>query len=91
MAPPSADPAVIVTFAGTPGLGKTALCTELEQRLAAQHVVVHLHSDVLGPTGRKGYWDKAAAISVTRRGDGKATIVLADKNLVDNPRGTSHV
>jgi hypothetical protein len=87
VAPPPPDPAVVVTFAGTPGLGKTELCTQLHKRLAARHVVVHHHSDALQISARK-YWSQAASLSVTHRGDGKATVVLADKNLVDNPRGT---
>jgi MoxR-like ATPase len=87
VAPPPRDPAVIVTFAGIPGLGKTELCKRLHERLAARHVVVHHHSDALGVPARK-YWEQVVSLSVTHRGDGKATVVLADKNLVDNPRGT---
>ena len=87
MAPPAPDPAVIVMFAGTPGLGKTAICAELRRRLGARHDVVHHHSDALAPSARKGYWGKAATASVTRHGGARGTVVLADKNLVDNPPG----
>ena len=90
VAPPPPDPAVIVTFAGIPGLGKTELCARLQARLADRHTVVHHHSDALEPKARKGFWDNAAKLSVTRRGAGSSTVVLADKNLVDNPSGAAH-
>jgi hypothetical protein len=94
---PARDPALIVAFVTTPGTGKSAICAELARRLARRkkrYTVVHHQSDALGAAGRKGYWDAVGRLSVTRRNDGKPTIVLADKNLVDNPPGapasTSH-
>ena len=76
-------------FAGTPGLGKTAICTALHRRLAARHRVVHHHSDAMSPSSRKGYWGKAASEAVPPHTGGRSTVVLADKNLIDNPSGVN--
>eukprot|EP00892_Ulva_mutabilis_P003737 jgi/Ulvmu1/1735/UM117_0012.1 len=82
------DPCLVVTFVSTPGLGKTAICEALRQRLdPARYHVVHHHSDALPLPQRKRFWPFVNSIALTRRGDGRATVVLADKNLLDSPAG----
>ena len=45
----------------------------------------HFMSDMVATKQRKRYWDDVASKTAT---EGKnATVVLADKNLIDNPRG----
>lgn len=82
------DPCLVVAFVSTPGLGKTSICEALQQHLdPAQYHVVHHHSDALAMPQRKRFWPYVNTLALTRRGDGRATLVLADKNLLDSPAG----
>lgn len=91
------DPAIVVVFVTIPGVGKTYLCQKLLETLDRNAFeVVHCHGDAMtageAPSSgarRKGgnYWTVVADAVATRRGDGRTTLVLADKNLIDSPLG----
>lgn len=100
------DRAIIVVFVTIPGVGKTFLCEKLLETLDRKvFEVLHCHGDAMaagaaveGSSGRAartvkkggGYWAAVADAAATRRGDGRTTIVLADKNLIDSPLGNPH-
>lgn len=87
-APPANDPCLVVVFVSTPGLGKTSICEALQNILdPARYHVVHHHSDAQSMPKRKRFWPRINSLALTQRGDGRATIVLADKNLLDSPQG----
>lgn len=81
------DAAAVVIFLAIPGAGKGALCAALADMLPAEHYAVqHIESDA--QAGRRStFWPAVAAQAVTHRGDGRATVVLADKNAIDSPPG----
>eukprot|EP00892_Ulva_mutabilis_P010846 jgi/Ulvmu1/8133/UM040_0029.1 len=86
------DPAVVVVFIGIPGIGKGMLCAELLRALPEDRFkVVHQESDAMKAAGGRGrgppFWPAVAQAAVSHRGDGRATVVLADKNAVDSPAG----
>lgn len=84
-------PAIIVTFIGTPGMGKTTIAKALVEALPrAGYRVVHHHSDVL--RGQRGdqikvYWPRTAELSIVDDADSRPVVVIADKNLVPSPEG----
>lgn len=86
------DPALVLVFVTIPGVGKTFLCEKLMQSLdRSVFEVVHCHGDAMatGPSHSKPrhFWPAVAKAAATRRADGRSTIVLADKNLIDSPTG----
>lgn len=82
-----ADPTAVVVFLGIPGAGKGTLCAALADMLPAEHYAVrHIESDAQASC-RSAFWPGVAQQAVTHRGDGRATVVLADKNAVDSPLG----
>ena len=86
------DAAAVVLFIGIPGIGKGTLCAALADALPQEHYhLQHLESDALKAAGGRGrgpsFWPAVAQAAVTHRGDGRATVVLADKNAIDSPAG----
>jgi hypothetical protein len=87
--------AVVVLFVSLPGLRKTELCEALEDDLASVYNVYHLDTNkmpVACKTGRK-YWQHVANLAESRSTDGRPTVILAHKNLLNSPPGasTNHV
>jgi hypothetical protein len=81
------DSSVVVALIGFPALGKTTICEHLEAKLHEQAHVWHYMSDALPreEQAARVYWSKAADLGVSAHG--RKTVVLADKNLLDKPRG----
>jgi ABC-type dipeptide/oligopeptide/nickel transport system ATPase component len=90
---PERAPAVIVTFVGTPGMGKTAIAKAVLELLPrSEYRVIHHHSDILiehGGHRPAKFWPRAADLSIAEGPDQRTVVVLADKNLVPSPDGTS--
>jgi hypothetical protein len=83
---PMRDKALVVTFVGIPGLGKSAVCDRLVEYLSGDQVAVqHFMSDKVAKAARRAYWGDVAKRSVSETG--KANVVLADKNLLEAPPG----
>lgn len=81
------DPAIVLVFVSIPGVGKTFLCEKLMQSLDhGLFEVVHCHGDAMA-TSARNFWSAVAKAAATRRADGRTTLVLADKNLIDSPTG----
>lgn len=103
MEPAPFDRAIIVVFITIPGVGKTVICQKLLETVDRNvFEVLHCHGDAMAAgaaveggaaraTHKTGgnYWAAVAHAAATRRSDRRVTLVLADKNLVDSPLGTS--